>query len=88
MTPEEKTQLNELMQYMKEKKRQQISFPLDEASRGALGGNVFPTGSTGAYPTQDIVLSGNAETITPPAQPSGTVTVTIDGTDYNLVHKT
>lgn len=86
MNEQEKEQLNELMEFMKEKKRQQISFPLDEASRGALGGDVFPTGATGGYGTQVINTSGATAEV--PAQPSGTVTVTIDGTDYNLVYKT
>lgn len=36
MTPEQEQKLNELYQWMKEKQRQQISFPLDTASQNII----------------------------------------------------
>jgi succinylglutamate desuccinylase len=44
------------------------------------------TGTTTAS-TQNKSLSGDPETITVPAQPSGALVVTYNGTTYNLLYK-
>lgn len=43
--------------------------------------------TTGTASTTDIDLTGNAETITVPAQPSGTLSVSFKGTTYELLVK-
>lgn len=51
-------------------------------------GNTFiaPTGTSTAA-TQNISVNTTPTTITVPAQPSGTLTVTYKGTTYNLLYK-
>jgi len=68
MTPEEKTMLQEVFNYIQERKRQQISFPLDEASRntvfdGSLIGDDLGNGSTAL--TQ-VYTDSNSDTHTGP----------------------
>jgi len=45
-----------------------------------------PTGTSTA-PTQSIGIAAVPTNITVPAQPSGTLTVTYNGTTYNLLYK-
>jgi hypothetical protein len=49
---------------------------------GSLGAK-----GTGTATTQTIQLTGNAQDITVPAQPSGTLQVTFKNTTYNLLYK-
>lgn len=77
MTPEQEKKLNELYDWMTRKKIQQIDFPLDDASKNNL--KTFVKTGTAASTTQTIALSGNAQNITPPAQPDGFLTGVIDG---------
>lgn len=77
-------QVQELMQFMEQKKRQQITLPLDEASQGALGGTVFPTGASGSFGTQ-VVVDSNGDTSTVPAQPGGTRGLNINGEIVNIL---
>ncbi len=51
-----------------------------------LRGSLKTTG-IGSATTQNINLTGNAQTIVVPAQPTGTVKVTINGTVYELLYK-
>lgn len=75
--------LQELIEWKRARDIQQIKYPLDDASKGALGalsqiGNGTPSDS-------DFVLTGNAQTISFPVATS-TITVTgKDGTQYTLL---
>lgn len=70
------------------KKEQQISLPIDLASKQLLFdvAQIKAIG-TGTATTQSIFLTGNPQTITPPAQPTGTVKVLIEGVLYELLYK-
>lgn len=87
MTPEDRRKLNELYDWMNQKKRQQVSFPLDEASRNSIleSGGLFVPKSLGSFGTQTIDTSGASADV--PAQPSGTLVVTWQGVDYELLYK-
>jgi hypothetical protein len=61
-------------------------FSVDQAIKARVGGSVQSTG-TGAATTQTIALSGNAQNIDVPAQPTGTLKVRVGITDYELLYK-
>lgn len=71
-----------------DKKEQQLSVPIDLATKQLLFdvAQIKATG-TGTATTQSILLTGNPQTITPPAQPTGTLKVLVDGTLYELLYK-
>ncbi len=78
-------EVEELKKWKQNKSQQQISFPIDDISESIVV-NRFITG-TGTATTQSLNLTGNAETITPPAQPSGTLKVMANGIIYELLYK-
>lgn len=97
MTPEElKNQIDMAIQNLMQLSQRvdslyaSNSFPRDveTAIRERINFDValFKTGTTTAG-TQNINLTGNVQTITVPAQPSGAVTVDINGTSYSLLYK-
>lgn len=80
------TRLMAIEQYVESRNQQQIAYPLDDVSKGILPISAQKTGTSTAA-TQNINLTGNVQTITVPAQPTGTVTVKFDdGTSYNLLY--
>jgi len=90
MTPQEKekmaqleAQVTLLMEYMNARKIQQISFPLDEASKTSLG---VPTseGAGSTALTENRSLTGNAQTISVPKAYVQTILVRINGALYEL----
>jgi len=83
MTPEQLTMLTELYDWMKEKKRQQISLPLDDPSRNIIGG-FQDEGAGSTTKTASINLTGDAETIIVPAPYIGTRSILIGGTRYEI----
>lgn len=90
MTPQEKekmaqleAQVTVLMQYMNARKVQQISYPLDDASKTSLGVPIGEgPGSTAL--TENRSLTGNVQTISVPKAYVQTVLVRIDGASYEL----
>ncbi len=76
MTPEERTMLNELYEWMMEKKRQQISYPLDEASRNTLRA-VISNGDGSAGLTRIINTAGATATV--PSAYIGTIKLEYEG---------
>lgn len=78
-----KDQIAELMAWKEQKTKQQILFPLDDASRNTIGG-VIPDGAGATTKTLDLNLTGNAETITVPALYTGTILLLIDGVRYEI----
>ncbi len=83
MTPDERQMLTDLYQWMKEKKIQQLSLPVDDASRAALGA-VTGRGPGSTTKTQTVAVSSTPSNITVPAAYVKTVVVEIDGTQYEI----
>lgn len=48
---------------------------------------ISSSGTAGSATTQNIGLTGNPQTITVPAQPSGTIAITVGGVTYNVLYK-
>jgi ATP-dependent protease Clp ATPase subunit len=74
-------QVNEVYTWMQSRKVQQISYPLDDASRTAVSESnvIVPTGTGATTLTQSIGLSGNPQNINVPAAYVGTEKLTING---------
>lgn len=68
LTPE---QLAEMWAWYQERKRQQISFPLDEASKNVVG--TFQSSHLGSHTLTQVVTDSNGDTSTVPAAYSGTI---------------
>lgn len=82
-------EIEELKTYVSDKKIQQISLPLDDTSTIIITDKINPPipQSTSTAPTQNISLTGNAQTITVPAQPTGSYGIKINGTIYYFLYK-
>jgi len=74
-----KKQLNDLMNVS--------TFPYDLQKIIEARLNVLSADSTSSATTQDINLTGNAQTITVPTQPSGSLIVKFNGIPYSLLYK-
>lgn len=90
MTPEQIKKMQDdiatLMAFKESLERSNtIPLDIDQAFRGRL--MALQATGTGTASTQSIVLTGNPQTITVPAQPSGVVTVTVSGITYQLLYK-
>ena len=59
MTPEEKTQLNQVFEWMQQRKVQQLSYPVDDASRNSLGAAIVTGAGTTAL-TQTLASTPGA----------------------------
>lgn len=81
--------IKELENILNNKRIQQISFPLDDTSKIIIQDrlNTVSTNGTGSATTQNINLTGNAQTITVPAQPTGTLKLVVNGTTYEILYK-
>lgn len=75
--------IEQLEEWKAKKEKQQISFPVDEASKIALG-VAFGDGLGSTGTTQSINLTGNAQTISVPADYSGTLYLVVDGVRYEI----
>lgn len=93
MTPEQYQQfqqmqatINELTQMVNSLKMSStITKEVDSAFRDRF--KIIEGGSEGTFGTQSINLSGDPETINVPAQPSGTLKVTFENKQYELLVK-
>lgn len=75
--------VNTLMQYMRAREIQQISFPLDDASRSTLRAFTrFGPGST--TPTRSQSIPSTPTSITVPVNPIGTVIIEAEGQQYEV----
>lgn len=65
------------------------SIPLNihQAFKANLVGDSLTSNGTGSATTQEISLTGNAQTINVPAQPTGTLKVSVGNTEYELLYK-
>lgn len=83
MTPEQSRKLDEMYADFERRKVQQLSYPVDDASRNALG--VIADGGAGsATLTQSVAVSGNPENITVPAAFSSSRFVVIGGATLEI----
>lgn len=83
MTPEQTQMLNELYQWMKERRVQQLSYPVDDASKNSIGAAVYVSpGST--LKTQSVAVSSTPTNITVPAAYVQTVVITLEGVQYEI----
>lgn len=76
-------QVDELLEWKRARQRQQISYPIDQASQNTLGAAIGNGLGTHAL-TQNINLTGNPQTITPPAAYGGTIFLVISGETYEV----
>lgn len=83
MTPEQSRQLQEVYEWMQQRKFQQLSYPVDNASRDALRA-VVGNGPGTTPLLQSISLSGNAQSINVPAAYQKTVVIIVDGAQYEI----
>jgi hypothetical protein len=81
MKPEDYARFEEMYAWFLERKVQQISYPLDEASRNTLG-TVTTDGPGGSSLTQSIVTSGPTATV--PAAYVGTIIIDSEGAKYEV----
>lgn len=86
MTPEQEAKLNEVFEWMQARKVQQISHPLDLASKATLSAATL-SGTGSANDKDTIALTGDAQNIEVPANPSGTVILEIEGSLHEFLVK-
>lgn len=83
MTPEERQMLTEIYGWMQERRQQQLSYPVDLASKAALGA-VVKVG-TGAHAlTQSISVGAGGGTFNVPAAFTGTFAATVEGQQLEI----
>lgn len=82
MTPQERQQLQELIEWKRQKELQQLSNPLDDSSRAIL--KTFTKTGIASSTTQSISLSGESQSIDVPAQPDGVLSGVIDGQQVSI----
>lgn len=86
MTPEQEAKLNEIYEWMQERKRQQLTYPLDDVSLAAILerlATITVTGTSTATLTQTYTDSGT-DTHTGPKAYNGRLIVVANGTTYHL----
>lgn len=76
-------EVKELQEWKRSRERQQITFPLDIASKTALGAP-YGEGSGSATLTQSISLTGNPQSISVPAAYNDTLILVVDGVKYEI----
>lgn len=85
MNPEQLQQLKEVYEWMQTRKKQQFSYPLDDASKNTLSeGAVLSDGPGATTLDQSIGLSGAPEVITVPAPFVGSVKILAGGVEYEV----
>lgn len=82
MTPDQLQMLQELYAWMQEKKNQQLSCPVDDASRNALGA-VVVTGAGSTAKTQ-VYTDSHGDTVTAPKAYAQTFILVSNGIQYEV----
>ncbi len=77
------SQMKEFLEWKKAKTIQQISNPLDVASRNLIGG-AEDNGAGSSSLTQSVSISGDPESINVPAAYAGTRFIILDGVRYEI----
>ena len=78
MTPDYQSKIDELYAWMLERKKQQISMPLDLASQNLIAGNVSDVGAGSTTLTQTYTDS-HGDTVTAPRHFTGTEILKVNG---------
>lgn len=87
MTDLEKQMLIELYQWMQERKKQQIAYPIDDVSISVIAERTrtVTTNGTGSTAlTDSINLTGNAQTINVPKAYTDTILLVSQGVTYEV----
>ena len=83
MTPEQARKLEEVYQWVQDRKVIQLTTPVDDISKANIGALVYVSpGST--TKTQSVAVSSTPSNISVPAAYIKTVVVTINGVQYEL----
>lgn len=83
MTPEQLKMLEDLWQWMQERKTQQLFLPVDDASRAAL--RALMSGGLGnSAVTESLVVGAGGGTFTVAKKPSGSLFVEVDGQLFEI----
>lgn len=82
MNPEQLQKFNEMYSWFQERKQQQLSYPVDDASKNALGAGVV-TGLGSTALTQ-VYVDSNSDTVTAPKEYAGTVVIVANGVQYEV----
>lgn len=82
MLPEQERKLNEIYEWMLQKKRQQITMPLDDASRILLGAITYD--GAGSTAKTQVYTDSNSDTVTAPKAYTGTLLLVIEGVRYEV----
>lgn len=77
MKPEDLSKLNELYAWMLDRKRQQLSFPVDDASRAAMGALIITSGTSSTL-TQ-VYTDTRGDQVTAPKAYAGSFFAVIEG---------
>ncbi len=86
MTPDQERKLDELYEWMQERKRQAISYPIDDASLNTILerlATITISGTSAASLTQTYTDSG-LDTHTGPKAYNGRLIIVANGTTYHL----
>lgn len=75
-------QVAELMEWKAEKERQQITYPLDEASKTGSGA-LFKAG-VGTKALTQVVTDSHGDTVTVPAAYAGTRLIRVEGEQIEI----
>lgn len=83
MNPDDKRKLDELYAWMKARKVQQLSKPVDDASKNVLGA-AFRRGNGSHDLTDTITIGAGGGSASVPAAYSGTVIFLADGITFEI----
>lgn len=78
-----KKQVEELMEWKRQRESQQITIPLDLASRAVIGG-AQDAGAGSAALTQSVDVTSTPSSIDVPSAYAGTRIINIDGVRYEI----
>lgn len=82
MTPQQEQKLNEVYEWVQQRKRQQIVLPLDDPSRTIIGG--FQDEGAGSTSLTQQYTDSRGDTHTGPKAYAGTRLWLADGTRYEV----
>ena len=82
MTPEERSQLQELIEWKRQRSVQQLSYPLDDSSRNTINAPMIT--SPGDTALTQVYTDSGLDTVTAPKAYARTIIVIANGTQYEL----
>jgi len=76
-------QIQEMWDWYQARKTQQLSYPVDDVSKAALG-VVVGKGTGGSAVTRSQSITSTPTSITVPVNPSGTILIEVEGALYEI----